>query len=55
MSNTGSQIIAEKLLEFWEKGGKRENLQLSDFEDLLRKGLFNEKGKVNKTVTVVFH
>ncbi|PNF32483.1 Torsin-1B [Cryptotermes secundus] len=52
VSNTGSQIIAEKLLEFWEKGGKRENLQLSDFEDLLRKGLFNEKGGFYKSDTI---
>lgn len=55
MSNTGSKIIAEKLLDIWESGVKRDDVHLSDFEDLIRKGIFNEKGKVNKTVTVIFH
>jgi hypothetical protein len=29
----------------WEKGTKREDIKLKDFEDLIRKGAFNEKGK----------
>jgi hypothetical protein len=29
----------------WESGKKREDIKLNDFEDLIRKGAFNEKGK----------
>jgi hypothetical protein len=30
----------------WESGTKREDITLKDFEDLIRKGAFNEKGKL---------
>jgi hypothetical protein len=55
LSNTGSKIIADKLLNIWESGRKREDIHLNDFEDLIRKGIFNEKGKVNKIITVINH
>jgi hypothetical protein len=29
----------------WENGTKREDIKLKDFEELIRKGAFNEKGK----------
>jgi hypothetical protein len=29
----------------WEGGKKRQDIQLRDFEDMIRKGAFNEKGK----------
>jgi hypothetical protein len=53
LSNTGSSIIAKKLIEIWESGRKREDIHLNDFEELIRKGIFNEKGKVNKIVIVI--
>jgi hypothetical protein len=28
----------------WENGRRREDIQLEDFEDLIRKGAFNENG-----------
>jgi hypothetical protein len=30
----------------WENGTKREDIKLKDFEDAVRKGAFNEKGKL---------
>jgi len=30
----------------WENGTKREDITLKDFEDTIRKGAFNEKGKL---------
>jgi hypothetical protein len=30
----------------WENGTKREDIKLEDFEDIIRKGAFNEKGKL---------
>lgn len=46
LSNTGGSLIAEKQLEMWENGTKREDITLKDFEDTIRKGAFNEKGKL---------
>jgi hypothetical protein len=39
----------------WQNGTKRGDVQLGDFEDLIRKGAFNEKGKVIKIVIVMFY
>jgi hypothetical protein len=30
----------------WGNGTKREDIKLKDFEDIIRKGAFNEKGKL---------
>jgi hypothetical protein len=30
----------------WEDGIKREDIKLKDFEDIIRKGAFNEKGEL---------
>jgi len=52
LSNTGANIIAEKLLAMWEKGTKREDIKLKDFEDVIRKGAFNEKGGFHKSESI---
>jgi hypothetical protein len=39
----------------WENGTEREDIKLGDFEDLIRKGAFNEKGKFTKIVIVMFY
>lgn len=52
LSNTGGNIIAEKLLHMWENGKKREDVKLKDFEDLIRKGAFNEKGGLQKSENI---
>lgn len=44
LSNTGSSVINTHLLALWEKGMKRSEIKLSDFEELIMKGAFNEKG-----------
>jgi ATP-dependent Clp protease ATP-binding subunit ClpA len=45
LSNTGAELINEHFLDFWNnKGMKREELKLSDFEKLITKGAFNEEG-----------
>lgn len=52
LSNTGGNLIVEKLLHMWEKGTKREDIKLKDFEDLIRKGAFNEKGGFQRSETI---
>lgn len=44
LSNTGSTQIVQHLTNLWEKGKKREDMQLQDFEKLIADGAFNEKG-----------
>lgn len=45
LSNTGANIINQRLLELWhETGIKREDLKLHHFESLISKGAFNEEG-----------
>ncbi|CAG9840870.1 unnamed protein product [Diabrotica balteata] len=44
LSNTGSNIINQHYLHLWNSGKQRENMKLSDFETLVMKGAFNEKG-----------
>jgi hypothetical protein len=44
LSNTGSNVIAERLVNMWRDGRKREDILLNDFEELIRKGIFNHKG-----------
>jgi hypothetical protein len=52
LSNTGGSLIAEKLLDMWGKGTKREDIKLKDFEDMIRKGAFNEKGGLHKCESI---
>ncbi|XP_050518651.1 torsin-1A-like [Diabrotica virgifera virgifera] len=44
LSNTGSNIINQHYLDLWNSGRQRENMKLSDFESLVMKGAFTEKG-----------
>lgn len=44
LSNTGSTQIVRHLTSLWERGKKREDTQLQDFEKLIADGAFNEKG-----------
>ncbi|KAJ8961638.1 hypothetical protein NQ314_005890 [Rhamnusium bicolor] len=43
LSNTGSGLINEYYEEQWNKGKKREELRLRDFENLIAQGAFNEE------------
>ncbi|KAG8034636.1 hypothetical protein G9C98_007712 [Cotesia typhae] len=52
LSNTGSQEIVETLHNLWQDGRKREDTRLSDFEDLISRGAFNEKGGFHKSDTI---
>ncbi|GAB6031515.1 Torsin-1B [Chamberlinius hualienensis] len=44
LSNTGGSDITRKMLEFWSIGKMRESITYLDFEDIIRKGAFNEEG-----------
>nr|CAD7464164.1 unnamed protein product [Timema tahoe] len=44
LSNTGGNTITKRHLELWQSGKRREDFELRDFEDLIRKGAFNEAG-----------
>ncbi|XP_021934333.1 torsin-1B isoform X2 [Zootermopsis nevadensis] len=55
LSNTGSQVIVERLMKMWENGTKRGDIQLGDFENLIRTGAFNEKGGLHKSETIENH
>lgn len=48
LSNTGASLINAHYEQMWHEGRKREELQLSDFENLIAKGAFNEEGWLNK-------
>lgn len=45
LSNTGETVINQKYVELWKSGKIREEIKLSDFESIIMKGAFNEKGK----------
>lgn len=46
LSNTGATVINERYHELWSAGKQREEMKLSDFESLISRGAFNEKGKL---------
>ncbi|XP_011636428.1 torsin-1A [Pogonomyrmex barbatus] len=52
LSNTGSTQIVKHLTNLWEKGKKRENMRLQDFEKLISDGAFNEKGGFHHSDTI---
>lgn len=46
ISNIGSRIITERYLELWRNEGKRrEDMTINDFDKVINKGAFNERGK----------
>ncbi|XP_011312559.1 torsin-like protein [Fopius arisanus] len=49
LSNTGSQEIVKTLTELWQQGRSRNEMTLSDFENLISVGAFNEKGGFHKS------
>lgn len=44
LSNTGSLQIVHRLTTLWERGKRREDVQLQDFERIIEDGAFREKG-----------
>lgn len=46
LSNTGSSLIVEEMKKFWLNGIPRTDIKLKDFEKLILKGAFNEKGTI---------
>lgn len=52
LSNTGSRSIVQQLITLWEKGVKREDTKLQDFENLISIGAFNEKGGLHFSDTI---
>ncbi|KAE8744984.1 hypothetical protein FOCC_FOCC008397 [Frankliniella occidentalis] len=49
LSNTGAKLINQKALELWSSGKQREDIKLSDFENMIRTGAFNEPGGLQKS------
>ncbi|XP_056393728.1 torsin-1B-like [Hyla sarda] len=43
LSNAGGDLINRRMLELWNEGRKREDLELRDVENVLSVGLFNNK------------
>lgn len=52
LSNTGSTQIVQYLTSLWEKGRKREDTRLQDFEKLITDGAFSEKGGFHHSDTI---
>jgi len=52
LSNTGSVEIVQHLTNLWEKGKKREDTELQDFEQLIANGAFQEKGGFHLSDTI---
>ncbi|XP_011871796.1 PREDICTED: torsin-like protein [Vollenhovia emeryi] len=52
LSNTGSIQIVQHLTNLWERGMKRDDLQLQDFERLIAEGAFAEKGGFHHSDTI---
>nr|CAD7403714.1 unnamed protein product [Timema cristinae] len=52
LSNTGGSSITKRHLQLWQSGKRREDFQLRDFEDLIRKGAFNEAGGFHKSEAI---
>ncbi|KAK2576995.1 hypothetical protein KPH14_011957 [Odynerus spinipes] len=52
LSNTGSRQIVQRLISLWEKGVKRHETRLQDFENLISIGAFNEKGGFHLSDTI---
>lgn len=44
LSNTGGSIIIEEAIKFWRNGVHREDIKQKDFEKLISRGAFHEKG-----------
>lgn len=52
LSNTGSNLIVQRMIELWENGKSRDDTTLQDFENLISIGAFNEKGGLHKSGTI---
>uniref|UniRef100_A0A915JXS0 Torsin-1A C-terminal domain-containing protein n=1 Tax=Romanomermis culicivorax TaxID=13658 RepID=A0A915JXS0_ROMCU len=53
--NTGGNDINTKYYEFWRKGIPRENVKLSDVEDVIIKAAFNEDGGLKYSELIKHH
>lgn len=49
LSNTGSAHIVRHLTGMWERGKRREDMRLQDFEKLVADGAFSEKGGFHRS------
>lgn len=45
LTNAGGESIIKKYLELWNEGYSREQMKITNFESILQKSAFNEKGK----------
>ncbi|MFH4979630.1 hypothetical protein AB6A40_006339 [Gnathostoma spinigerum] len=55
LSNLGSSDIAQKALEYYEAGKKRESIKLEEVEELLMAGAFNEEGGLRMSDLISNH
>lgn len=52
LSNTGAALINQQYQKHWKEGKRREDLKLTDFENLIMQGAFNEVGKIDLYFTL---
>jgi len=55
LSNSGSKSIMREAIRLWQQGVKREQITLSDLENALQLGAYNEKGGLQHSELLVHH
>ncbi|CAI6366835.1 unnamed protein product [Macrosiphum euphorbiae] len=55
LTNTGYNPILQKYLELWDNGFSREKMTVADFDTILTKSAFNEKGGLMKSSIIDSH
>jgi len=52
LSNTGGREITKIAMDFWREGKSRESMTSHDLEELISKGVYNEKGGFHHTALI---
>lgn len=55
LTNAGGKAIVTKYLDLWSKGISRESMRIQDFDTILQKSAFNEKGGLMKSGLIDSH
>lgn len=55
LSNSGGSAINQRALSLWQEGVRREDIKLSDLEDIIRLNAFNKQGGLQKSELIVSH
>lgn len=52
LTNAASHVVVDEMLRLWKSGKTRESLTIFDFERLMEKGIFNQKGGLRGSDTI---